>query len=634
MTLKRAEPVVVVLLLAGFAVMGLTAAEHHSPTFDEVPHLTAGYSIWAGGDHRVADPTHLPQWWYGMPLNLMDVNFVERDDPFWRWPDELLLGHKVMYHRGNDPMAMIRAGRIMAALLAVALGAGVWRCSRSLFGRAGGMLSLAVFAFSPSMLTHGFLTTADLPAAMGLLAATWCLWRMLVRPTWRRIVVSAVAVGTLCLIKASGILIVVVAVLLLTVRLIQAKALRRRWPRLCAAAAVHVVIGAVMIWGFYHFRYDAFRDAGEADQGFRWTWDKLLSPPTTAGNMVRYARDHRLLPESYLRGLANYVYFTSGRSAFMDGKWTESAWATFFPYTALVKTPLSLFVLWGCAAAGWRWRRTAPWWVLLGVYWAAAITSEINIGHRHLMPVYPPMFILIGAAMRGRRGVRVVVGLALVMLIAESLWIWPHYLSYFNVIAGGPTQAHKRLVDSSLDWGQDLPALSEHLQRHPPQPDEAVYFAYFGTADPQAHGIDAEPLRGYYTFHPRSDPPRRLRPGIYCVSATMLQSVYQRYRGPWCKPYEQLYQAAFLRVVAWSNADADAEARQALLKEFPQDYWAKLFDDFERLRVARLFAMLRHREPDARAGYSILIYHLTEADVLGAETGPPAELFEQVQVEQ
>jgi hypothetical protein len=225
------------------------------------------------------------------------------------------------------------------------------------------------------------------------------------------------------------------------------------------------------------------------------------------------------------------------------------------------------------------------------------------------------------------------VGVALAVLIVESLWIRPHYLSYFNFIAGGPTQAHKRLVDSSLDWGQDLPALSDYLQRHPPRPDQSVYFSYFGTADPQAHGIDAEPLRGYYTFHPRTDPPRPLRPGIYCVSATMLQSVYQRYRGPWCRPYERLYQPAFHRVVAWNNTGADAKARQALLKEFPQDYWVKLFDDFERLRVARLFAMLRHREPDARVAHSILIYHLSEADVQRAETGLPAELFSEVQVE-
>jgi len=628
---KRLETILAVLLLTAMPLMSWTAWLDKSPTHDEVPHLIAGYSIWAGGDHRVADPTHLPQWFFAIPLNFMDVKFVEPDHLLWHLPDEVLLGQMVMYQMGNDATAMIRAGRFMAVLLAAGLGVLVWRCSRSWFGPMGGLVSLTMYAFSPTMLAHGSLTTADAPVAFAMTASTLCLWRVMLRPTWPRIVLSGVVLGVLCLTKASWVLILPVAAVLLIGRLWASRRARRRGGRFTAAAAAHVAIAFAMVWGFYHFRYSAVAE-GEPLAHYEVAFQKLSDTPSFPGRMILHARKYRILPESYLYSFAHYVSYTSGRPAYMNGRWTDSAWATFFPYVLLVKTPLPVFALLALALVRQRWRRTWPLWVLLAVYWIAAVTSSINIGHRHILPTYPAMFILAGACVRAPRARWWVVAL-LAMLVVESVWVRPHYLSYFNLIAGGSNNGYQHLVDSSLDWGQDLPALKDYLDANPPNQGESVYLSYLGTADPRYYGIEFEPLPSYQEIQRPPMEPRPLGAGVYCISATMLQAVYLQYRGPWCVAYEQRYEDTFSAVKAWYNSASDPAARAELLRQYSLKDWRKLFRHFEHLRAGRLFAMLRHRQPDARVNHSILVYRLTLDEVVSAETGPPAELFDESQIE-
>ena len=201
-----------------------------------------------------------------------------------------------------------------------------------------------------------------------------------------------------------------------------------------------------------------------------------------------------------------------------------SGWRTFFPYTFLVKTPLSLFVVIGLALAvltasmrvRWQSARkgkfvtaiydTSPLWVLFGVYWAAAIFSHINIGHRHILPTYPPLFVLCGAAVswlaawpgvRGEpkrhyppfaRATGIALNAAVVLLAIEVCYRFPHYLAYFNGVIR-PAQAYRHLVDSSLDWGRGLPGVRRYIEtRHLSGP---IYLSYYGFASPAYHRVPA-----------------------------------------------------------------------------------------------------------------------------------------------
>jgi 4-amino-4-deoxy-L-arabinose transferase-like glycosyltransferase len=430
----------------------------------------------------------------------------------------------------------------------------------------------------------------------------------------------------------------------------------------------------------------------------------LEAPPAGFVPRVLETLSHyRLLPEAYIYGFASTWHGSLERPAFLNGEFSLVGWRTFFPYTFLVKTPLPVFliIVIAIAAVAHRLRRedglsrfvegfyeTLPLWVLLAVYWTAAISSNINIGHRHILPTYPPLFILCGAAgywfevpIPNRRTSRPryslarlacgVLALAFLVLATEIAHRFPHYLAYFNGIVT-PAEAYRHLVDSSLDWGQDLPQVRDYVEsKNPARP---VYLSYFGVSSPAYYQTPA--VLGYsfsnryrrapvqtlafpadqadallYDFF-RREPEYderlfekgrqgdkvlvavvkkasalRLTAGTYIVSATLLQPVTRPQRGafgPWNERLEKQYQMAVLSIKPLLS-DNPEERRTALKQQTPQK-WALIINTYEYLRFHRLAAFLRHRQPDDNIGYSMLVYHLTDSDLSTALDGPPPEL--------
>ena len=257
----------------------------------------------------------------------------------------------------------------------------------------------------------------------------------------------------------------------------------------------------------------------------------------------------------------------------------------------------------------------APLLVLLAVLWASAINSTFNIGYRHILPIYPTLYILCGAAGLLIEPARRFASLAVVGLVtlfaADSLAAYPHYLAYFNHLLPRE-QAYQHLVDSNLDWGQDLPGLKRWLDEHNAGPEkQPVCLAYWGKGNPAQCGIAAHELTVANRFRPGTP----LEPGLYCISASGLQAVFEDAPGHWNKLYEERYQA-----------------RQRQLKssgEMTADQLAAAKAAFEYGQYLRLLAYLRHRQPDANVGYSILIFRLTAEEIEQALNGPPVELDEQ-----
>jgi hypothetical protein len=214
----------------------------------------------------------------------------------------------------------------------------------------------------------------------------------------------------------------------------------------------------------------------------------------------------------------------------------------------------------------------------------------------------------------------------LVWQIGESFAIRPNYLAYFNEIAGGPSHGYKHLVDSSVDWGQDLPALKTWLDEHRAIVDgKPLYLAYFGTADPRAYEINAKFIL------PENQAPgdrtiARLTGGLYCVSATTLQSVYALDIGPWCMDYEQRYRRVREEIRRYRKTASDPSTGVAPIANDGAIPKLKQIKEFERLRFERLCAYLRHHEPIAQIGYSIFVFDLNEDEINAALYGPPVEL--------
>ena len=202
-------------LLAVLALLAYGAASRKSVTFDEVAHLTAGYTYWAYDDYRLhPENGNLPQRWVALPVHLGEFRFPPLEPPDWPASAVYELGHRFLFGVGNDPESMLRRGRAMTLLLTLALGVAVYAWSRHLFGRVGGFVSLTLYAFNPHVLAHGALMTSDVAASLFFLVALRAIGRLLERLTPARLLASVAAVSGLLLAKMSGVLILPMAAIL------------------------------------------------------------------------------------------------------------------------------------------------------------------------------------------------------------------------------------------------------------------------------------------------------------------------------------------------------------------------------------------------------------------------------------
>jgi hypothetical protein len=649
---------VVGCLLGLYGFLALRASREKCTTYDEIAHLTSGYSYWLYHDYRLQPENgNWPQRWAALPLLVSQPHFPDQEGAAWQKSNVWKIGNQFFYKENNDADWLLLQGRAMICLLGVVLGLGVFCYGRSLFGWPAGLLSLMLFVFCPTMLAHGALITSDMAAALfflGSLATTW--WVMHELTPWS-LLLSSLFLGGLFLAKFSAVIILPVLVILLGIRVADGRPLRVSFWRqetltgrgqllgaLPGVVLVQAVVVWAMIWGSFGWRYSVFADNSEGEL-FPLGWDYILNPfgfPETMGNIVQWAKDQEFLPEGYIYGFAFTVRFSQRRWAFLNGEISTEGWPWFFPYAFLVKTPLAVFpilvlallswkILWG--KLGWKaaWGRfytTAPLWIFLAVFWAFAMHSHLNIGHRHILPTYPVMYILAGSAISwlgyvaertptkrwlNWLGKGLLLG-SLGWLMVESLSTWPNYLAYFNQVVGGPRHGYKHLVDSSLDWGQDLPALKKWLEARGMTNERVLnlYLSYFGTGEPIYYGIDAVKLPVKYASLPREARPMYV-PGTYCISATYLQGVYREYPEPWDERLEAKYRESLLFRGHYNRREEAAS--KEWLEKIGQDQWLTRLNQAHALTFARLCHYLRQRPPDDQVGYSILIFQLGEGEL-------------------
>jgi hypothetical protein len=413
-----AIPVVVLLLIYWGLAVG--AAREKSATFDEPGFLAGGYSYWAFHDYRVASfEGHLPQRVVALPLLWSKPSFpdIRHED----WTDAWAVGHDFLYRIGNDTEQLLSRSRAVAGLLSATLGLLVFLWSRRLFGYAGGLISLVLFAFCPTMLANGPLLKADMASALFFTASTGCLWGLLQRISLARIAASCLVLAGLFLAKLTAVLIVPIAGALVVIRLLARRPLpvtvgryqeiHSCWQQgqlFAGLAVVHTLVVWVIVWGAFGFRFSALNQPSESEaQTFAEDFEDHLSKAGSAAHLLRELHDWQLLPEAYLYGLTFQTEaMHQGREAFLNGevRATGGFWA-FFPYCWLVKTPLSLFgvlalACWGRFRAGRReppeglgfpvprFYDLTPLFVLLAVHWIALLaggsTSAIVTLHRSI----------------------------------------------------------------------------------------------------------------------------------------------------------------------------------------------------------------------------------------------------------
>ena len=618
----------IVVLAAAHLALGIISARVTGVTEDEHAHVMPGYAILKWGDYRF-DPTHPPlAWmWFSWPLLLQDV------EPPDLQPVHLPMFNSAMVSRqwicqGNPTNRLLFWPRVLNVLLGAALAVVVWAWLRRR-NPYGALLAAGIVALSPNLLAHDSVTTTDAAAALAFALAVLTFLSCMRCVTPLRLTAAAGAMLLAATVKFSSLLALPACVLIAAVHVASAtpivvRGMGLRWVltdrtrKLIAAASVLGLVCAftyVGIWAAYGFRYSA----GPADTtllrddvlgphlGGEFWWADEKNRSGLYGPL-RKINELRLLPETYTFGLFHLLCRAPPRQTFLFGDyWIGGRWY-FFPVVMLIKMPLPALsavlagVIYGVAL--WTKRRRGRWrfrshalaaGLATAVFLGMAMRGEMNIGVRHVLPIFPMLAIVAGATLGPRLGRssagRLAIAGVLVWQAACIARIHPDYLCHINEIAVGPEFAYNVVADSNLDWGQDVPKLADYCRDHP---DERIVLGYFGADLPSAYGIRAEqmPFRrldpGLKTAPP--DPP----PGTYIVSATYLQGLYTGLGREWTNELQRPYLSLARMKQAQGRLPPSAAGKYAMLC------------------YHRILVGLRARQPRSRIGYTMLVYDVDE----------------------
>ena len=475
------------LLLILFAAQVALGSPANSAAFDEEYHLAAGYAYLRTGDPRLAtEHPPLVNLWNALPLAFLNPK-LPLESPAWQnaIPDDF--GDVFLWQANTDQaVRIVLLGRLPIMALGVLLGAVVFRWATDLFGPSAGLLALALYAFDPNLIAHSRLSTTDLGLAAAMTFAMWRLWAWLEKPTRLNLVLVGVAAGAAMTAKFTGLMLAPMFVL---VALIHPPLQSRMMFRRLLSLAIAGLVALLVVWAVYGFEIRAGLPAA-----------------------------------TYWRGLIKiWTEYSQGYPTFLLGQVSRTGWWYYFPVTFALKTPLPTLILLvaGVALSITRgtWQRASAVLIPPALSMAAAMFSPLTIGYRHILPVLP--FVIIVAGNTANFGTvwlkpdeyaktqissprhlvtlspYLLVTALLIWQLASAALIFPHHLSYFNELAGGPANADKILVDSNLDWGQDLPALKAWMDTNG---IDHVNLSYFGTALPGVYGVRYWPLPGFLHF--------------------------------------------------------------------------------------------------------------------------------------
>jgi hypothetical protein len=538
------------LLLALYAQM-MGSVRCKSATYDEQEYVARGYAVLRTGDMRLRlrHPL-LTNLISAVPLLLLPDLRVPTDHDSWADAEfhEFSAQFLWVYNRERADQ-IVYLSRWPMMLLTLVLAAFVYRWARALHGAAGSLLALALVAFDPNLIAHGRLANTDVGATIFIFVAAYAFWEYQRRPGWRRLLLAGIACGLAQATRFTAMLLFPILGLEALTAVwqttrpepVEAKnSLRRRQTgRAVLEILALAVISLGVVWAVYGFTWGPVEETG------------LLLPLP--------APDHWGELHSLIRRL--------GRTdrAFLLGRIYEGGQWPYFFVAFAVKTPLPTLLLIGWATVrlikrnsiSWHGclRRDVPVLLPAVAYFAAAVVGNLNTGYRLILPILP--FLVVHTARlapsrpfyyKGKRSgsfdklranfvpdasrplplashlSRYILLVSMAALVLSTLSIYPHYLAYFNELVG-PRNGYKVLVDSNLDWGQDLPGLRSWMSEHDVQ---QVYLSWFGIAPPEHYGVRYRYLPGWPPFENpalRVYHPERPLPGIYAISATNLQGV-------------------------------------------------------------------------------------------------------------
>ena len=491
----------VLFLLLVLEFQLLYSVKHESLSFDEGDHIFAGYMSLKHHDFGL-NPEHPPLVKMIAALPLLGMNIPEPQLQNRNFKTEAYLSGRDFIFQGDHEKVIFRA-RMAASIFALLVALLAFLTAREMFGAGAGFIALTLIVFEPNFLAHGALVTTDTGAAAALLASIYAFYRYVKSPSWGRIVVLGLASGVFFIVKHSAVLLPPMLILLAITELWRPRRARdedetrlHQAVRLAGGLVIAGIIAVGIMWVCYGFRYAARPAGTHLNPLLEDTLGNLR--PAEAKVITRVAR-WKVLPESWLYGLADVRSVANTWPSYMFGKVYAHGMWFYFPVAFVIKATLTTLVflpliVYAIATGKLRgWREILFLSLPPAFYFLISMTSSLNIGVRHILLVFIFLLVLAGGAawslvQSDRRWVWPIAVL-IIFHVVSSLRAFPtSYIPYANELWGGPANIHKYLTDSTTDWGQQLKAVKRYVDE---RGIKECWFAY--TAEPlipfHAYGI-------------------------------------------------------------------------------------------------------------------------------------------------
>jgi hypothetical protein len=484
---------VVVLLLTMVVEVGLSTRQQ-SPSWDEGDHIYAGYMNWMRGEYTL-NPEHPPlvKLVATLPLVPLDLKTAPRQGRYFK--DEAYFGGRELIFR-NDPKyggkyssdTLLFRVHMAALTFGVLLAGTLFFAGQEMFGTAAGLIALTLLVFDPSILANAPYVTTDTGAACGFFATVYTFYRFVKQMTWKRAAVCGLVLGLALAAKHSTI------VLFPLLTMLAAGEIAVRWKKsgklptiLIKNTAIGLgIIGAIalfVLWGMYSFRFH-MHPSGVSMAPLNVEVRPLSAPMRW---FILFCAHYHLLPESYLFGLVDVQGVGEAWPTYYMGKvYAHGIWY-YFPTVLAVKWTVGTLAtvalaIWVFASGKIRHTREILFLAFpAAFYLAIAMAGPLNMGERHILPIFPFIFVLLGAAgawlMKRSKQWAIAIIFLVAAHAAESLSAFPNYIPFGNALWGGPANTHKYFSDAAVDWAQQLKWTKQWLDEHNIKECSIVYFA-------------------------------------------------------------------------------------------------------------------------------------------------------------
>jgi hypothetical protein len=503
--------------LALFALICYMSQREKSVTVDEFNHFPSGIYNLTTLDWRMDRETPplikcLPSLTALITKPDMETKTMETHPNPWSF------GYDFMFRNFEKYPQIFSYGRYVVILLGCLGGWILYRFGTEIYGYGGGLFALFLYVFNPNIIAHSRLTTIDTGAACTILLSVYCFWKFVRRKDGVHSIIAGIALGMAQLSKFTALLLYPIFIIIFGVLLLRRVLSADHQEKmkntsmlmkdtgyfflmllfsLIVINAGYFFMGSLTPLHEYTFASEPLKTLSSL------IWDGLPVP----------------VPYEYLSGFDSQLALSAGENPFyagyLMGTHSLTGWWYYYIIAFMVKNPVALFIILLIAAYVWvRGRADGPdletvlciWVPVVGFFAYFSFLTHIPIGIRFLLPVFPLLFLAAGYILSIPLAKTNIAKVAVLILgtcyLIPTISIFPNYLSYFNLAAGGPEEGHTWLIDSNLDWGQDLPGLKKYMRD---KGIKTIKLGYFGRVDPEIYGINYElagekPEKGVYAI--------------------------------------------------------------------------------------------------------------------------------------